>query len=218
MAFRRSISRSGMRAKMQAAADAEWWKQQEENASDQDSEAENALAAKAQEESVLSELPLREFGLHRRPTRHPSLALQRAARIRCLDAGANTDGKVPVVVSIYLTRRRLVVHRGGDALEWLPPTSVAQDKVLLGTGGRALGPQHQARIRQLKKLQPGPVARGPTQQYAGEPGDEQARGRIREGGRGYHLASPGTPPPPGGGVSASTRSRMFPLRLQRLPV
>ena len=46
----------------------------------------------------------------------------------------------------------------------------------------------------------------------------QARGGIREGGRGYHLASPGTPPPPGGGVSASTRSRMFPLRLQRLPV
>ena len=47
---------------------------------------------------------------------------------------------------------------------------------------------------------------------------KQARGRIREGGRGYHMALPGTPPPPGGGVSASTRSRMFPLRLQRLPV
>ena len=46
--------------------------------------------------------------------------------------------------------------------------------------------------------------------------DALASGRIREGGRGYHMASPGTPPPPGGGVSASTRSRMFPLRLQRL--
>ena len=60
------------------------------------------------------------------------------------DAGANADGKVPVVVSIYLARRRLVVHRGGEALEWLPPAACAKDKRLLGTGGRVLGPQHQA--------------------------------------------------------------------------
>ena len=44
------------------------------------------------------------------------------------------------------------------------------------------------------------------------------KGRIREGGRGYHWASPGTPPPPMAASQAFPKCRLLPCRLRHLPM